>query len=52
MLPLAPAAGHAGVTRLPAATIAGHSGRQDLCLAFTGRGIDPMWAIDSIELVE
>jgi hexosaminidase len=51
-LPLAPAVGQNGVTRLPAATIAMHSGKHDLCLAFTGRGIDPMWAIDSIELVE
>jgi hexosaminidase len=51
-LPLAPAAGQTGVTRLPAATVAEHSGEHDLCLAFTGRGIDPMWAIESIELVE
>ena len=52
VLPLAPAAAQAGVTRLPAATIARQSGRHDLCLAFTGRGIDPMWAIDSIELLQ
>ena len=52
VLPLAPAVGNAAVTRLPTAAFAGHSGPHDLCLAFTGRGIDPMWAIDSIELLE
>ena len=52
VLPLKPATGHAGVTRLPAAEFPERSGRHDLCLAFTGHGIDPMWAIDSIELVE
>jgi hexosaminidase len=52
VLPLGPAAGNAGVTRLPAAAIASRAGRHDLCFTFTGRDIDPMWAIDSIELVE
>jgi hexosaminidase len=52
VLPLGPTAGNAGVTRLPAAAIAPRAGRHDLCFTFTGRGIDPMWAIDSIELVE
>jgi len=52
VLTLGPAVGNTGVTRLPAAAIAPRAGRHDLCLAFTGRGIDPMWAIDSIELVE
>ena len=35
VLPLAPAAGNAGVTALPAAPIAAHPARHDLCLAFT-----------------
>src|SRR5688572_13363157 len=52
ILPLAPATANTGVTRLPAAAIAPHSGLHDLCLEFTGRGIDPMWAIDSIEIAE
>lgn len=51
-MPLRPAVANSGVTRLPAAAIAPRAGRHDLCLAFTGRDIDPMWAIDSIELVE
>ncbi len=52
VLPLGPAIGNNNVTRLPAAAIAPRAGRHDLCLSFTGRDIDPMWAIDSIELVE
>ncbi len=52
VLPLGPAVGNAGVTRLPAAAIAPRSGLHDLCLDFTGRTIDPMWAIDSIELLQ
>jgi len=52
VLPLAAAAGNAGVTRLSPAPITARAGRHDLCLSFTGRSIDPMWAIDTIELVE
>jgi hexosaminidase len=51
-LPLAPAVTSDGVTRLPPATIEPRAGTHDLCLSFTGHGIDPMWAIDTIELVE
>jgi hexosaminidase len=51
-LPLAPAVANDGVTRLPPAAIRPREGRHDLCLTFTGRSIDPMWAIDSIELTE
>jgi hypothetical protein len=40
------------VTRLPVAAIAARTGRHDLCFAFTGHGIDPMWAIDSVELLK
>jgi hexosaminidase len=52
VFPLASAVGQAGVTRLPAASFAARTGQHDLCLQFTGHSIDPMWAIDSIELVE
>jgi hexosaminidase len=51
-LPLAPAVASNEVTRLPATKIAPRTGRHDLCLTFTGRDIDPMWAIDAILLVE
>ena len=52
VLPLGPAADNAAVTRLPAASIAPRTGRHNLCFTFTGRNIDPMWAIDSVELLE
>ena len=51
-LPLAPAVTSDAVTRLPPAAIQPRTGTHDLCLTFTGHGIDPMWAIDSIELRE
>jgi len=51
VMPLGPAVGSMGVTRLPAAVIAPHGGTHDLCLTFTGRAIDPMWAIESVELM-
>jgi hexosaminidase len=51
-LPLARAVASNEVTRLPAMKIAPRAGRHNLCLTFTGRGIDPMWAIDAILLVE
>jgi hexosaminidase len=51
-LPLAPAVANDGVTRLAPAAIRPREGRHDLCLTFTGRSIDPMWAIDWIELTE
>ncbi len=50
-LPLGPAVNNDAVTRLPPAGIAPQSGRHDLCFTFTGNGIDPMWAIDRIELL-
>ena len=51
-LPLTPAVANDAVTRLPPVAIRPRSGRHDLCLEFTGHGIDPMWAIDTIELLE
>lgn len=50
VLPLAPARANPGVTRL-AATLAPRSGNEDLCITYTARGVEPMWAIDSVELV-
>ncbi|MDE2306610.1 MAG: family 20 glycosylhydrolase [Gammaproteobacteria bacterium] len=49
-LPLAPAVANDGVTELAAVPIGGVHGRHDLCLRFAERGLDPMWAIDWIEL--
>ncbi len=52
ILPLTPAVASNEVTRLPATKIEPRTGRHDLCLTFTGRDIDPMWAIDAILLLE
>lgn len=49
-LPLAPAIDDDGITRLPISTIPAHPGTHDLCFTFTGTAIDPMWAIDRLEL--
>jgi hexosaminidase len=51
-LPLAPAASSHAVTALPAAPVKGRPGRHDVCLRFAQHALDPMWVIDSIELVE
>ena len=50
VLPLAPAVGNPGVTRL-VAPVTGRTGRQDLCITYTAAGVNPMWAIDSVELI-
>jgi hexosaminidase len=49
-LPLAPALDADGITRLPASKIPATPGTHDLCFTFTGTAIDPMWAIDRLEL--
>ena len=55
VLPLAPAVGSNAVTVLPAVRL-GHdgepSGRHDLCFRFTQRTLDPMWALDWVQLQE
>ncbi|HSD69984.1 MAG TPA: beta-N-acetylhexosaminidase [Woeseiaceae bacterium] len=54
-LPLAPATGQHAVTELPAAPIVDSDETQmraDLCFNFTRHGIDPIWAIDWVELVK
>ncbi len=49
-LPLAPASRSNAVTTLAPVAIAPRPGRHDLCLRFAQRGVDPMWAIDWVEL--
>lgn len=49
-LPLAAAAADPGVTRLTAPLRAGKD-RANLCFTYTARGVDPLWAIDRVELL-
>jgi hexosaminidase len=51
-LPLAPAALGAGVTVLPAQRLPRLAGRHDLCLRFARPRLDPLWALDWIEIGE
>jgi hexosaminidase len=51
-LPLAPAAANPGVTKLPAAALAPAAGRHDLCLRFAQPALEPMWALDSVQLLD
>lgn len=50
VLPLAPARENPGVTRLTA-PIASRAANEDLCITYTSAGVNPMWAIDSVELI-
>ncbi|WP_420607083.1 family 20 glycosylhydrolase [Novosphingopyxis sp.] len=50
VLPLGPAAGNAALTKL-SAPISGQSGTHDLCLTYTADGPNPLWAIESVQLV-
>jgi hypothetical protein len=50
VLPLAPARANPGVTRL-LAPISPRNGREDLCITYTANGVNPMWAIDRVELL-
>lgn len=52
VLPLAPAASAWGVTILPPLQLPRLSGRHDLCLRFARPRLDPLWALDWIELRE
>ena len=49
-LPLAPARGNPGVTRLET-TLPPRRDTADLCITYTVRGVNPMWALDSVALV-
>ena len=50
VLPLAPAADNDAVTVLPAAGLPHLTGRHALCFTFTQRALDPMWALDWVQL--
>jgi hexosaminidase len=50
LLPLAPAAGSDAVTVLPQVPLPHLSGTHALCFRFTQRTLDPMWAIDWVQL--
>jgi hexosaminidase len=51
-LPLAPALRSQAVTALPEHAIDSPGGIHDLCLRFAQRGVDPLWVVDWIKLVE
>ena len=51
-LPLAPAVSNSGVTQLPAEVLKGATGRHDLCLRFAQPSLQPMWALDSVQLLD
>jgi hexosaminidase len=50
VLPLAPTADNDAVTVLPAAELPPLSGTHALCFTFTQRSLDPLWAIDWVQL--
>jgi hexosaminidase len=50
VLPLAGAAGDPGVTRLVGA-LDRREGNETLCIRYTARGVEPMWALKSVELI-
>ncbi len=50
VLPLATARPNPGVTRL-VAPIVPRDGNQDLCITYTATGVNPIWALNSIELL-
>jgi hexosaminidase len=52
VLPLAGAAANDAVTVLPAAQMPKQQGRHDLCFKFAQRTLDPMWALDWVQLLE
>jgi len=50
VLPLVPAADNDAVTVLPAVPLPRASGPHELCFRFTQRTLDPMWALDWVQL--
>ena len=52
VLPLAPAVGNNAVTQLPSVRLPPAQGRHDLCFRFTQRTLDPLWALDWVQLQE
>jgi hexosaminidase len=51
-LPLAPATRSQSVTALPRAAVPSRPGHHDLCLRFAQPRLDPLWVIDSVQLLE
>jgi hexosaminidase len=51
-IPLAPAGASESVTTLPPARIGPRGGHHDLCLRFAQPGLDPLWVLDSVRLVD
>jgi hexosaminidase len=49
-LPLAPAVANDAVTALPPASLAPRAGRHDLCFKFTQAKLDPLWALDWVQV--
>jgi len=52
VLPLAPALARNDVTLLPPAKLSAREGKHDLCFQFTRASVEPIWAIDSVQLVQ
>ena len=50
VLPLAPASANPAITRL-VAPIVSRANLEDLCITYTARGVNPMWAVDRVELL-
>jgi hexosaminidase len=50
VLPLARAAGNPGITRL-VAPIEPRRGNETLCISYTAKGVEPIWAVESVELI-
>jgi len=50
VLPLAPAAGNDAVTVLPDAALRPLAGTHALCFTFTQRTLDPLWAVEWVQL--
>jgi len=50
VLPLAPALANPGLTQL-IAPLKPRSGNEDLCITYTANGVNPMWAINSVEII-
>jgi hexosaminidase len=52
VLPLAAAGSTNGVAKLPPVQMTSRAGTHDLCLRFTRRAVDPLWAVDSVQIIE
>jgi hexosaminidase len=52
LLPLAPAVDNNAVTQLPPVRLPPAGGRHDLCFRFAQRKLDPLWALDWVQLRE